>query len=56
MVIALRTRWHGHWRELERQPVPSKAGADKVLNGLDVICSRTEALLAKESPAKIDIA
>ncbi len=43
-------------RELERQPVPSKAGADKVLNGLDVICSRTEALLAEESPAKIDIA
>ncbi len=43
-------------RELERQPVPSKAGADKVLNGLDVICSRTEALLAEESQAKIDIA
>jgi predicted glycosyltransferase len=43
-------------RELERQPVPSKAGADKVLNGLDVICSRTKALLAEESPAKIDIA
>jgi predicted glycosyltransferase len=43
-------------RELERQPVPSKAGADKVLNGLDVICSRTKALLAEESQAKIDIA
>jgi len=33
-------------RELERQPLPSKAGADKVLNGLDVICSRTKALLS----------
>ena len=33
-------------RELERQAPPSKAGADKVLNGLDVICSRTKALLS----------
>ena len=34
-------------RKLERQPLPSAAGAQEILSGLDVICRQTQALLSK---------
>lgn len=34
-------------RRLERQPLPSSAGAQEILSGLDVICRQTQALLSK---------
>lgn len=43
-------------RRLEHQPLPSAAGADKVLSGLEVICERTSRLLSEENLGHQDIA
>ena len=37
-------------RGLERQSLPSAAGADQILSGLDVICERTHRLLFDKAP------
>jgi len=43
-------------RRLERQPLPSAAGADQILSGLEVICERTRGLLSEKTPRHRDIA
>ena len=42
--------------ELERQPLPSTAGTDRVLSGLEVICERTRSLLSAKRNWRRDIA
>ncbi len=39
-------------RGLERQSLPSAAGADQILSGLDVICERTHRLLLDKAPVR----
>ena len=39
-------------RGLERQSLPSAAGADQILSGLDVICERTHRLLFEKAPVR----
>lgn len=39
-------------RGLERQSLPSAAGADQILSGLDVICERTHRLLFDKAPVR----
>ena len=41
--------------ELERQPLPSTAGTDRVLSGLEVICERTRSLLSAKRNWRRDI-
>jgi len=43
-------------RRLERQPLPSVAGADQILSGLEVICERTRGLLSEKTSRHRDIA
>ena len=43
-------------RRLERQPLPSAAGADQILSGLEVICERTRGLLSEKTSRHRDIA
>ena len=43
-------------RKLEHQPVPSVAGTDRVLSGLEVICERTQSLLSAQRNRRRDIA
>ena len=43
-------------RRLERQPLPSAAGADQILSGLEVICERTTGLLSEKTSRHRDIA
>lgn len=43
-------------RRLERQPLPSAAGADRILSGLEVICERTHTLLSAKGSRRRDIA
>ena len=43
-------------RGLERQPLPSAAGADRILSGLEVICERTHTLLSAKGSRRRDIA
>ncbi|MAF06508.1 MAG: hypothetical protein CL389_01480 [Acidiferrobacteraceae bacterium] len=43
-------------RRLEHQPLPSAAGADKVLSGLGIICERTSVLLSEQKIRRQDIA
>ena len=42
--------------KLERQPLPSTAGTDRVLSGLEVICERTRSLLSAKRNWRRDIA
>ncbi len=39
-------------RGLERQSLPSAAGSDQILSGLDVICDRTHRLLFDKAPVR----
>ena len=43
-------------RGLERQSLPSVAGADQILSGLDVICERTHRLLLDKAPVRQQLA
>ena len=43
-------------RGLERQSLPSAAGADQILSGLDVICERTHRLLLDKAPVRQQLA
>ena len=43
-------------RGLERQSLPSAAGADQILSGLDIICERTHRLLLDKAPVRQQLA